>query len=101
MLLPSSASEGDSPAAAAAPTEPSRLGRLSRDFVVYGLGEVFVKAFGLISIPIYTRAFDPNQYGVLAFVSTIAGLVSSVLILGGDSAYARFFFEAAPQRGSS
>jgi O-antigen/teichoic acid export membrane protein len=76
----------------AAPAGPLR--RLSRDFVVYGLGEIIVKAFSVISLPIYTRVFDPAEFGVLSYVGTLAGLLSAVVILGGDSAYARFFFEA-------
>lgn len=70
------------------------LRRLSRDFAVYGLGEIVIKAFSLISIPIYTRVFSPAEFGVLSYVTTLGGLVGAVLILGGDSAYARFFFEA-------
>lgn len=70
------------------------LRSLSRDFIVYGFGEVIVKAFSVISLPIYTRVFDPAEFGVLSYVSTLGGLLSAVLILGGDSAYSRFFFEA-------
>jgi O-antigen/teichoic acid export membrane protein len=72
----------------------SPLRRLSGDFAVYGLGEIVIKAFSLISLPIYTRVFNPDQFGVLSYVTTLGGLLSAVLVLGGDSAYARFFFEA-------
>ena len=72
----------------------SPLRRLSKDFAVYGLGEVVVKAFSLISLPIYTRVFSPDEFGILSYVLTLGGLLSAVLVLGGDSAYARFFFEA-------
>lgn len=67
---------------------------LSRDFAVYGLGEIVIKTFSLISIPIYTRVFSPAEFGVLSYVTTLGGLFGAVLALGGDSAYARFFFEA-------
>ena len=53
-----------------------------------------VKAFSLISLPVYTRVFNPAEFGVLSYVMTFGGLLGAVLILGGDSAYARFFFEA-------
>jgi O-antigen/teichoic acid export membrane protein len=72
----------------------SSLKRLSGDFAVYGLGEIVIKAFSLISLPIYTRVFSPDQFGVLSYATTLGGLLSAVLVLGGDSAYARFFFEA-------
>ncbi|MEO7295106.1 MAG: oligosaccharide flippase family protein [Candidatus Limnocylindria bacterium] len=73
-------------------TRPLR--RLSRDFAVYGLGEIVVKAFSLISLPVYTRVFNPAEFGVLSYVITLGGLLGAVLVLGGDSAYARFYFEA-------
>jgi O-antigen/teichoic acid export membrane protein len=79
------------------PTKPrpiGRLGRLSRDLAVYGFGEALVKVVYLISIPIYTRLFAPNEFGVLSYVTTVAGLLGAVLALGGDSAYARYYFEA-------
>jgi len=72
----------------------SRLRTLGRDLVVYGLGEVAVKAFGIITLPVYTRFLLPAEYGVYGYLSTIVGLASAILILGGDSAYARFFFAA-------
>jgi len=45
-------------------------------------------------LPIYSRFFVPAEYGAYGYVSTVVGLVSAVLILGGDSAYARYFFAA-------
>jgi O-antigen/teichoic acid export membrane protein len=69
------------------------LGRLTQDFAVYGLGVIVVKAFSIITIPIYTRVFTPEQFGILSYVMTLGGLLGSVLVLGGDTAYARFFFE--------
>jgi O-antigen/teichoic acid export membrane protein len=68
--------------------------RLSSDFLVYGLGEVAVKLFSLITLPIYTRIFVPAEYGALSIVLTLTGLLMAVVILGGDSAYARFYFAA-------
>ena len=88
------ASEPIAPPIAAEAAGPGPLRRLSKDFIVYGVGEVAVKAFSLISVPIYTRVFSPDEYGVLSFVGTLFGLLSAVLVLGGDSAYARFYFEA-------
>ena len=67
-------------------TRPLR--RLSRDFAVYGLGEIVVKAFSLISLPVYTHVFRPAEFGILSYVLTLGGLLGAVLVLGGDSAYA-------------
>lgn len=68
--------------------------RLSRDILVYGVGEVAVKAFGLITLPIYTRIFSPDEYGTLSVVLTVAGFILAILALGGDSAFIRYFMAA-------
>lgn len=72
----------------------AKLRSLSRDFLVYGLGDAVVKASGLITLPIFTRLFTPGEYGVWNLTMTIAGFLSGTLALGGTSAYARFYFEA-------
>lgn len=76
------------------PTVTRPLRRLTQDFAVYGLGVIVIKAFSIVTIPIYTRVFTPEQFGVLSYVTTLGGLLGAVLVLGGDSAYSRFFFEA-------
>lgn len=70
------------------------FGRLLKDVAIYGTGDIILRATGFVTMPIYTRIFTPEDYGVWSFVSTVVGLLSGILILGGDSAYARFFFEA-------
>jgi O-antigen/teichoic acid export membrane protein len=67
---------------------------LARDAAIYGAGDILLRATALITLPIYTRVFDPQQYGVLNFVQTAMGLVAAVLILGGDVTFARFFLAA-------
>jgi O-antigen/teichoic acid export membrane protein len=67
---------------------------LFRDFFTYGMGDIVLKVTTFITLPLYTRIFNPGDYGIWSFVNTIIGLLSGILILGGDSAYARFYFEA-------
>lgn len=67
---------------------------LFKDLLIYGTGDIFLKAAAFLTLPFYTRIFTPEEYGMWSFVVTAVGLLNSILILGGDSAYARFFFEA-------
>jgi O-antigen/teichoic acid export membrane protein len=71
--------------------------RLFRDFVVYGGGEFALRATGFIMLPVYTHILAADEYGAWGFMTTAVGLFSAVLVLGGDTAYARFFFEAKSQ----
>lgn len=68
--------------------------RLIKDFLVYGMGDFMIKALAVITMPIYTRLFTPDQYGVWSYINTVVGLLGGFLVLGGDSAYARYYFEA-------
>jgi O-antigen/teichoic acid export membrane protein len=67
---------------------------LFKDLLVYGTGDIFLKAAAFITLPFYTRIFTPEEYGMWSFVVTAVGLLNSIMILGGDSAYGRLFFEA-------
>lgn len=68
--------------------------QLFKEFAIYGVADIILRAASFFTLPIYTRLFTPEDYGIWSFVMTVVGLLSGVLALGGDSAYARFFFEA-------
>lgn len=67
---------------------------LSRDLVTYGAGGLFARALAFITFPVYTRVFPPDEYGILALVTTTTALLGPFLAVGGDTVYARFYFEA-------
>jgi O-antigen/teichoic acid export membrane protein len=68
--------------------------QLAKDIAIYGSGDVLLRATAFITAPIYTRIFTVEDYGTLNFVLTVTGLMGAILILGGDSAYDRFYWEA-------
>jgi O-antigen/teichoic acid export membrane protein len=72
--------------------------RLSRDLFIYGFGEIVTKAFGLITLPIYTRLFNAAEFGTLSVALTVAGFILAVLALGGDSAFIRYFLATTDAR---
>lgn len=71
----------------------SRLSQLGKDSVVYGLGAVLAKGIGFILLPVFTRIFSPAEFGAIEMLSTIAALLSAVLVMGMDSAQSFYFFE--------
>lgn len=78
----------------AAGLQGATLRGLVRDTFVYGSGDVLLRAAAILTIPIYTRVFSPEDYGIWAFVTTAVWLLNAFLIVGMDSAYTRFFFDA-------
>ena len=66
--------------------------------LVYGSGDFALRLSALVTIPIYTRLFDAEEYGVWSFVASATWFLNALLILGSDTAYTRLFFEAKTQR---
>lgn len=66
---------------------------LFKDMITYGAGDLLLKATAFITMPIYTRIFAPSDYGVWNNILTATALLGSILALGSDAVYARFFVE--------
>lgn len=59
---------------------------------IYVAGAILTKAFGFILIPLYTRYFTVEEYGILALLNIMLQLVSFVFLLGVSTAAMRFYF---------
>lgn len=70
-----------------------QLKRLTGESVIYGLGQVSGRAVQLILVPVLTRALTPGAYGVSELVFAYLQTAVLVLVLGMDSALARFFYQ--------
>ena len=67
--------------------------KLFSDLAVYSSGSLLIKGMSIISAPIFTRIFDPSQYGAWSFINVMVAFLTGILLLGGDNAYTRFFFQ--------
>ena len=70
------------------------LRQLAGESAVYGVSGVVAKVVGLLLIPILTRVFAPSEYGIIALVDVLTGLVGMVAVLGLDNASARWFYDS-------
>lgn len=70
-----------------------RLKRLGRDALVYGVGSVLAKSISFLLLPVYTRIFTPEEYGLLEMLTLSASLLAAALNLEMDSAQSFYFFE--------
>lgn len=73
------------------PNGPS-IRRIGRDVLIYGSGDVVLRAASLLTLPIYSRLLEPAEFGVWSFLVTLTFLLNVVLAFGGDAAYSRYFF---------
>lgn len=69
-----------------------------RDFFTYGTGEVILKMASLITVPIFTRIFAPDDYGKWTLLTAAISIFLVVISLGGESAYARCYFGSKSDR---
>jgi O-antigen/teichoic acid export membrane protein len=70
-----------------------KVKRLFSDAFVYGVGGVFAKSIGFFLLPIYTRVFNPEDYGDIEMLSVIASYVGLCFAMGMDSAQSMYFFK--------
>jgi O-antigen/teichoic acid export membrane protein len=74
------------------------LGATIKDGLVYLPSQAFPSLLGLISVPIFTRIFTPDQYGQLAIVGSTVSFMLIGTAWGHESAM-RFY--AAAERDNN
>ena len=67
--------------------------QLTAESAIYGISGTIVKSIGFFLLPVYTRIFSPADYGVIALISTLTGLLGMFVILGLDNSSARWFYD--------
>ena len=72
----------------------SKLLRLSKESLIYSLSGFAGRFIGIFFVPIYTRIFSPDQYGIIDLIATMTSFITLFLIMGLDSAVARYYVDA-------
>lgn len=70
------------------------LKRLTRESLVYGLGQAVGRGLQMLLVPIFTRVFSPAEYGVVDLTTLVGSIAAFLIVMGTDGALARFFYEA-------
>jgi len=81
------------PSAQATPPPTSVLRRFAGDAFLYNLAAVVGSAVSILFVPLLTRLFTPELYGAANRALQVATTLSTLLILGMDSATARYYFD--------
>lgn len=74
-------------------SEPRPLKSLVRDTLIYGSGFATMAAVSLILTPIYTHHLSPSEFGLLALMLVLYGLMKQIYDLGFMNSVGRFFFD--------
>ncbi|MBN1348404.1 oligosaccharide flippase family protein [candidate division KSB1 bacterium] len=71
--------------------------RLSKHTIIYGLGDVIIKAIAFILIPLYTEHLTPADYGELSLLQAIEIVLPIILSFGFNSAILKVFHDYEDQ----
>jgi O-antigen/teichoic acid export membrane protein len=63
------------------------LKRLAGDFLIYGLSGVISKMIGIFLVPVYTRLFLPDDYGIINLINTTFFLIGILVVCGLDNSF--------------
>lgn len=67
--------------------------QLAGESFVYGVSGIITRFVAVFLVPVYTRIFTPEDYGVISLVSNIFALLGILLILGMDNSVARWYYD--------
>src|SRR5436309_6559166 len=69
------------------------LKKLSKQTLIFGLGDAVSRVAALLLLPLYTRLLTTAEYGKLAIVTLISTVLLLILELGQRTAFFRFYFK--------
>ena len=73
---------------------------LFKDTAVYGMGDLVFKLVAFAVVPIYTHVFTVDEFGVMALIVSLAGLIGTFATLGMNNSVQRFYWDSK-ERGSN
>lgn len=71
---------------------------MKKDFLrhsfLYSISGILLRGIGIFLVPLYTRVFNPDDYGLIDWLATIGALFGAVLPMQITQAVARFYPDA-------
>ena len=69
------------------------INKLCTDAFVYGIGAIASKGIGFLLLPIYTKVFDPSDYGTIEMLAVVSNFIGMFIMMGLDASQSRYFYE--------
>jgi len=64
-----------------------------KDSVIYGLSGIVARFISIFLIPLYTRVFNPEDYGTIGLLTSGIALISILTTMAMDNSTARWFYD--------
>ncbi len=74
------------------------LGRLAGQTAIYGLSSIVGRLINFLLVPLYTRVFAPDEYGIVTEMYTYVAFLLIMLTYGMETALFRFSEQKAKQK---
>jgi O-antigen/teichoic acid export membrane protein len=68
--------------------------QLISESAVYGLGGTVTRFLSVFLIPIYTRIFSPEDYGIMSLVNSTMIIISIFVVLALDNSASRWYWDS-------
>ena len=75
------------------PTVSSILSRLGKDSAIYGISGTIGKVFGFLLLPLITRIFTPEQYGLIELITVLCSFIAVFVLAGMNNAQMIFYYD--------
>ena len=73
--------------------------KLLGDSFVYGLSGIITSFIGVFLIPLYTKVFNPADYGIIALLSSLQSIVTIFIIFGMDNSFGVWYYDNPTETG--
>lgn len=70
------------------------LKQLAGDSLIYGVSGIIGKMIGIFLVPIYTRLFSPEDYGIINLINISFFLIGILVVSALDNSFARWFYDS-------
>ncbi len=71
-----------------------KLVETAKHTIIYGISSAFQSLIGFVLLPLLTKYFSPEEFGVYSLLILMATLVGAFFFFGSSSTLNRFFFES-------
>lgn len=73
--------------------------KLLGDSFIYGLSGIITSFIGIFLIPLYTKVFDPSDYGIIALLGSLQSIVTILIIFGMDNSFGVWYYDNSTETG--
>lgn len=70
-----------------------KIKQLAGDSLIYGISSIITRFISIFLIPIYTKIFQPSDYGIINLVTTTFVLMGIFVVMGLDNSAALWYWD--------